>query len=262
MKHDYEERRQNRIEYAQKKAAKKKQLADTLAAHAHEMASYIPMGQPILVGHHSEKADRRYRQRISDTYGKSVQAGRQAAYYDQKAETIAGNTAISSDDPQALEKLRKKLAAIEAAQAYMKAANKCIRKNDKAGFLALPHSTEGFWTKLTTPDYMKCTGFPAYVFQNNSAEIRRVKKRIGELEALGHRKTSDEVINGIRLIENVEANRVQIVFPSIPSDAVRTRLKRHGFRWCRSECAWQRQLNPGAVRLAKELLKDVKEFAG
>lgn len=255
MKNNFEERRQNRITYAQEKAAKKQRASEQLYKHAKEMAAFIPFGQPILVGHHSEGRDRRFRNKVHDTFGKSFKAQEQAEYYSDKAESIANNRTIFSDDPDAIEKLKNKLACIEAAQAYMKAANKYIKKGDKDGFLTLPHSTEERWQKLTTPSPMNRIGFPAYAFQNNNAEMRRVKMRIKELESLAARETSEEVINGVRLRENVEANRVQLFFNSIPGEEFRKKLKANGFRWCPSEGAWQRHLSPGAVYWAKEILK-------
>jgi hypothetical protein len=102
------------------------------------MASAIPMGQPILVGHHSEKRDRNYRQKIHDKMGKSLQEQEKAEHYEQKAETIEGNTAIFSDDPSALDKLRSKLADQEANHAFMKATNKALRKMDKEAFWPSP----------------------------------------------------------------------------------------------------------------------------
>jgi len=257
MKNNFEERRQNRIAYTQEKSANKQQLSDHLYKHAKEMVSFIPFGQPILVGHHSEGADRRFRKRIHNTFGKSFEAQEQADYYEKKAETIANSQAIFSDDPQAIDKLRNKLAGIESAQAYMKATNKYIKKGDKEGFLALPFASEERWKELTTPDPMKRIGFPSYAFQNNNAEMRRIKKRIEYLESLAAKKTNEQVINGVRLLENIEANRVQLFFSSIPDEEVRKKLKANGFRWCPSEGAWQRHLNPGAVYWAKEILKNL-----
>lgn len=255
MKSNFNERWQNRIEYAREKAAKKQQQSEQLYKNAQKMASFIPFGQPILVGHHSEGRDRRFRQRIHNTFDKSFKTQETANYYSNKAETIESNRAIFSDDPQALEKLREKLSGIEAAQAYMKAANKYIRKGDKAGFLTLPHATEERWQELTTPSLMNRIGFPSYAFQNNNAEIRRVKQRIAYLESLTHQETAEQVINGVRVVENVEANRVQLFFDDIPSEEVRRKLKSNGFRWSPTIRAWQRHLNPGAGRVARELLE-------
>lgn len=72
MKHDFNERKENRINYAKVQAAKNEKESDRLYSSATDMASVIPMGQPILIGHHSEKRDRRYREKIHDTMGRSV----------------------------------------------------------------------------------------------------------------------------------------------------------------------------------------------
>jgi hypothetical protein len=60
-----------------------KAAAESSALHkrADSMASVIPLGQPILVGHHSEKRDRNYRERIFNTMGKAVAASEKADYY-------------------------------------------------------------------------------------------------------------------------------------------------------------------------------------
>ena len=63
MKSNYEERKQNRLEAYQNLAAKNESLSTSLWKQSDKMASVIPMGQPILVGHHSEKRDRNYRER-------------------------------------------------------------------------------------------------------------------------------------------------------------------------------------------------------
>jgi hypothetical protein len=51
------------------------------------MASIIPFGQPILGGHHSEKRDRNYRDKIHNTYGKAFELQDKVGYYKDKAET-------------------------------------------------------------------------------------------------------------------------------------------------------------------------------
>lgn len=255
MKHNFEERKQNRIDYAQEQAAKNDQKADQLYNTAKQMAGCIPFGQPILVGHHSEKRDRNFRNKIHNKFGQSFEAQDKAKHYEQKAETIQNSTAIFSDDPQAIEKLKGKLTSLQSAQAFMKAANKCIKKKDKEGFLKIPQATEKWWDKLNTPDSMGRVGFAGYALQNNNAEMARLKKRIGQLENLAAKETTETTINGVRLVENVEANRVQLFFTGKPADEVRKELKTSGFRWCRSEGAWQRHLNSWGVRLARELIE-------
>ncbi len=255
MKHNFEERKENRKEYAEKQAAKNKEKSEALYNQASKMASAIPFGQPILVGHHSEKRDRNYRNKIHNTFGKAFEAQDKANYYESKADSIKSNTAIFSDDPQALEKLKAKLSSLQANQEFMKAANKCIKKKDKDAFLLLPFATPELWDELNTPDYLNRVGFPSYSLQNNNSNMTRIKQRIAQMEKQLTRPTTEIQKEGVRLVQNTEANRVQLIFDSIPSEEIRKKLKGCGFRWCRSEMAWQRHLTPQAVYIAQNILE-------
>lgn len=182
-----------------------------------------------------------------------------AQYYEDKAESIENNNAIFSDDPQALDKLKEKLNALEERQAFMKAVNKCVRKKDKEAFLKIPHATEEIWQSIHTPDCFGGLGFADYKLRNNNANIVRIKKRIAQLEKLSQLQTEEITINGVRLIQNVEANRLQLVFADIPDKATREELKGNGFRWCRSEGAWQRHLTSVAVHAAKYIAQKLNK---
>lgn len=251
MKHDYEERKRKRIENAKKQADKNEKLSGELFDKAKQLSSVIPFGQPILVGHHSENSDRNYRNKIHNTFGKAFEAEDKAKYYQDKAETIESNDAISSDDPDAIKKLKEKLASLERNQLFMKTANQCLRKKDKAAFLLLDMGTEAMWEELHQPNDF---GFAHYKFSNNSAEIRRVKDRITHLEKIQALETKDIRIGDARIVINVEANRVQILFDTIPSEEMRKKLKSNGFRWSPSQGAWQRHITNYAIYIAKQLL--------
>lgn len=62
---------------------------------------------------------------------------------------------------------------------------------------------------------------------------------------------SRETNAGVTVIENVEENRIQLIFPGKPSPEIRKTLKQSGFRWAPSSGAWQRFLN-NAGRYAAE----------
>lgn len=94
MKHNFHQRKENRIDHAENMALKKEAESDQLYLRSKEMAGVIPMGQPILVGHHSESCDRNYRDKTHNTMGKSVAVSKKAAYYADKAESIKNNDAI------------------------------------------------------------------------------------------------------------------------------------------------------------------------
>ena len=258
MKHDFEERRQKRIGNAKRLAIKNEEEAKDLYNSASEMASIIPMGQPILIGHHSEMSDRNYRDKIHNKFDKSFEKSERAVYYKDKVESIEQNDAIFSDDPNALEKLDEKLKSLENSQEFMKLANKYIRKNDKEGFLKIRFATEKIWKDLTTPNLMGAIGFAHYSLNNNNANIRQVKKRIAQLKNREINKPVDKVINGIRIFENREANRLQIIFVGKPADETRKQLKANGFRWSPTEGAWQRHISNNACHSAKEIAESLK----
>lgn len=246
MKHNFHQRKENRIASAENRALKSEAESDQLYLKSREMASVIPMGQPILVGHHSEKRDRNYRAKIDSTMGRSVAASKKAAYYAEKAESIKNNDAIFSDDPEALLKLEQKLATLKGTQDFVKAANKAVRKNDREGFLKLKFATPEMWEELITPSY-RGIGFAHYVLTNNNANIKRIEKRIAALKAQESTIAVHTEINGVRIFENREANRLQLFFNGKPTPEVIKQLKSHGFRWCRSEVAWQRHISNNAI---------------
>src|SRR5690242_2661373 len=68
------------------------------------IASFIPLGQPILVGHHSEGRHRRDLERIRSKARKGWELYEKAEYYRERAAAMENNHAIFSDDPDAIEK--------------------------------------------------------------------------------------------------------------------------------------------------------------
>ena len=247
----FEEKQESKSERFHDLANKNKAQAETLYNRAHQMAECIPLGQPILVGHHSESRDRNFRDRIHNTFGKSFETQKKAEYYQEKAARADNPRAISSDDPNAPEKIREKLEGLEKMQAHMKAVNTALRKQDGEALKALG-ITDAQLKELQTPDFAGRTGFPAYELTNNNANIRRLKLRIAELETKQAEETTEtEAAPGVRIVENVELNRVQIFFPSKPADNIRDYLKHSGFHWSSYNGAWQRHRSRYASDLAK-----------
>lgn len=257
MKHDFEERRERRINNAKNRAIKNENEADRLFTRSDEMASFIPPGQPILIGHHSERGDRRYRQRMRETFRRGIECTDKAAYYTEKAESIESNDAIFSDDPEALKKLTEKLNNLKTVQEFMKAANKCIKKQDKEAFLKLEYGTAELWEQLNNTNRSYNKGYPSYRLTNNSANIRRIEQRVNQLKAQATKPVTDKVVNGVRIFENTEANRLQMIFDCKPSAEVRQLLKSHGFRWSPTEGAWQRHISRQAMYSAESIAESL-----
>ena len=111
----YEAKQAARKARFEERAAKASAESASTYKRARSMGESIPFGQPILVGHHSETRDRNFRDRIHNTYGKAFALQDKAAHYEQKAASV-GTGGISSDDPEAIEKLRAELASIEQSQ--------------------------------------------------------------------------------------------------------------------------------------------------
>lgn len=82
-----QEKAGHRVESSEHRAEKAENRSNALSEKASDMLSVIPPGQPILVGHSSEKRDRNYRERISGTFKKAYEESDKANYYKEKAKT-------------------------------------------------------------------------------------------------------------------------------------------------------------------------------
>lgn len=256
---DYHAKREARIERLQERAAKAEAESTAAFDAAHRAVAGIPMGQPILVGHHSERRHRGALDKMARNMDKGCEALKKADELKRRAAAAASNRAISSDDPDAPEKLQEKIDALKLTQERMKAVNAAHKK-----FLKDPASLD----KSDLPEGAKDTirsyksryswephPHPPYQLSNNLANIKRLERRLEDLKQATEGETAEETVGEARIVDNVEANRVQVIFPGKPSDEVRAALKQAGFRWAPSEGAWQRHRSTGALYWAREALK-------
>lgn len=254
----YEAKQAARRERLQAAARAAKQESAKLSQKAHDMASVIPMGQPILVGHHSEGRDRRYRAKIGNTFSRAVAADERAEALARKAESV-GTGGISSDDPDALAKLQDKLTRLEASQVLMKAVNAALRKHAQStsevrmAALVACGLNEAQAQVVLQPDGMARIGFADYQLRNNNAEIRRLKARLKHVAAAQSAEVKHKQFGAIEYRE--EDNRVWLVFPGKPADNLRSELRRYGFKWSPSRGAWVRQLTNSARWAAEQVIK-------
>jgi len=259
----YEIKRERRINRLERLAKLYQEQSNSLYSGARSMAEIIPFGQPILVGHHSEGRDRAYRARIQRRMERAFELSDKAKYYSRRAESAANNRAISSDDPEAVFKLAEKIEKLEKIQSTMKAVNKmirgfnletqkpeCISELVKSGLLKESHAI-----KIVEPDFCGRVGFAAYELTNNNANISRLKKRAEELTKRQAQETKEMEYGEIKVIENVEENRLQIFFPGKPSDDKRAELKSRGFRWSPTNGCWQAYLSNNAKYAVKQLIE-------
>lgn len=268
---EYEARQAARRERYAARAERLQGQAADLFEHDRREMSAIPLGQPILVGHHSEARHRNALARSQRRVRKAIELSDKADHYDRRA-NVSSN-AISSDDPDATTKLEARIATLETNQTRMKAVNAAWRKASKPS----PDNAEG-WEKVRTTlgdmtaeqanilrlgmtrDPLNRAPYPDFATTNNNANIRRLKQRLASMEREAEAEPAEDVEgNGWTLTEDTAENRVMFVFPGKPAAEVRTLLKRHGFKWSPSRMAWVRMLNaPGryAAQQVAERLSD------
>ena len=174
-----------------------------------------------------------------------------------------GMGGISADDPQAVQKLEKKLAGLEKAQETMKAVNAYYRKHktlDGCPYLSA-ESIEKMKADMASQWHIEDKPYPTWALSNNSAEIRRVKERIKSLSQQREIGYVGWEFEGGKVEANAEANRLQILFEEKPDAATREELKSNGFRWSPKAEAWQRQLTDNAYRSA-DYIKAILPLSG
>jgi len=252
MKSDFNERKQQRTQRFEELSEKARRESEAAQKTSDNLSQAFWGGQPILVGHHSEKRARKTQEKMHNAMRKSIELDKKADYYARRAESAAKNKAIFSDDPNAIEKLAEKIERLEKMQVLMREANKLVRKNDVEGLLDLGFSEKAV-NQLFRPDFCGRIGFADYQLTNNSANIRRLKQRLQDEQKKESLETTEQEINGIKIVENADENRTQIFFPGKPSEEIRSQLKRNGFRWSPNAGAWQRHISEAARYWAKKI---------
>lgn len=221
---DYEERRNKRIERYKELSKKSKERSHQYSnSNANRILQMTP-GQPILIGHHSEKKHRRLIKKVQDDIRKSIEEDEKSKFYENRVRTIEKAKVIYSDDPQAIEKLKEKLLRLE---------------NQRASIKAREHST---W-ELT----------------NIGASIRETKRRIERLERQENMEFKEVKLKDGKVTHNKEINRIQFLFDNIPDEEIRRQLKSHGFHWSKYEKAWQREFNQNCIRATNIIIKEIQD---
>lgn len=248
------ERQEERAErYRQYAENSDKRAAAAFNASNEAVAGIVP-GQPILVGHHSERAHRRAVERSNDAMGRCVRESEKAAYYRQKAEAVESNDNIYIGDDDAIERLEAKVADLTHKQDVMKAVNKIIRNKKLLRSLKIDQLILlGFSASKSEWAVDNNFQFAGYELTNNNAKINAAKKQLEKARKFADTDDRESKVGDITIEECFSENRVRIYFPAKPNEETRSQLKRHGFRWSpRNEC-WQSYINNWALRYINEL---------
>lgn len=193
----------------------------------------------------------------------AVELQGKAEHYDSKAQAAEDNTAISSDDPEALEKLKAKLQRLQDYQEHMKNINAWHRKYLKSPDALNDSGLSDEWKeqiKNFVPRYsFDKLYYPKYKLTNNNGNMATIRKRIEHLERLNARQDKTVTVGNIKIVENASENRIQIFFPFKPTEAVRSELKHGGFRWTPSIGAWQAYYSDWAIREANRIVNSISK---
>ncbi len=246
-----ERRLERRGEWAGKAQARSAAAFDS----AGKMAEAIPFGQPILIGHHSEKRDRAYRGRIHGKMDRGLAEHRKAEHHESKARglAIALERSIFDDDPDAIERLQEKIDGLEAACARALAANKAWKRGGREAVAA--EFGENLATAAAT------TMAPGYSWlkspfgnTHNRAEIRRCKLRIELIKKQRARAEQAEASGGLSLVES--HGWAVVTFAEKPDRGTLNELREAGFRWGKG--SW----HGTAAKLPERVRELVKVAAG
>lgn len=250
----YEKKQADRKSRYALKAEKLREESEQIYNHSKKKMELIPLGQPILVGHHSEGRHRNFLKRNHARLLKAVELDKKAAHYERRANLT--NHAISSDDEDAIHKIKEKLARLEKHQETMKTVNKYYAKHKK-----LPDDLTNPEREDTIAASWDKKPFPSYALSNNSAEIRRSKQRIKILERERSLQPREDIQGeGLIIQENKEDNRICIIFDQIPIESTRIILKKNGFKWSPSRKAWVRMLNNAGRYATEQVLQQLGQL--
>ena len=222
---DYAERKEARIDRLNAASEKAATQSAAEAKRSHDLVKDIPFGQPNIVG---RPALPRLREKSVNAMERAIEKDKTAAYYADKAEAAENNTAISSDDPEAVAKLEAKIERLEAERERIKAFNKEARKNgtEPAPWYALPYL---------------------------SRDIKAAKERIAKLNQIDDIPAEVIEFDGGTVEVDNDLNRVVVRHDEKPDSDVITALKSNGFHWSRAEKAWMRLKSLNAIAAAKKI---------
>lgn len=227
------ERLERKLQKRQEWAEGRKAKADAAYKAARAIVGNIPMGQPVLIGHHSEKRHRRDLERADNAMGRMVESSKMAEHHTSKAGGIADqlDSSIFSDDPDAIEQLTARIAELEADRDTRKAANKAYTKGgwDAVAAVLSPERLAKAQRGMAVCPYEKVP-FPPYSLQNLGARIRTAKKRMDEVKKEQARRSEAEAAPGGLLVKIV-GDWSRVTFAEKPERSTIDALKTAGFRW-------------------------------
>jgi uncharacterized protein DUF3560 len=224
------ERLERKLELRREWSEKAETRAQARFAGVHTICDRIPFGQPILVGHHSERHARADQRRIENGMRKGCEESALAKRHEEKADGIARqlDRSVFSDDPDAIEQIEARIAEhTKTADAYA-TINKTFRKGGIEAVKAVtsPELVEKIEREMRLAPWQKLPF--TYHLTNLRARIRSDQERIKTIRAQQQR-TEHAAESGGVLIEG--DTYVRVTFAEKPDRETLNALRAAGFRW-------------------------------
>lgn len=226
------ERLERKLEKRLEWAGKAEKRSDAAFDKVRLIADNIPLGQPILVGHHSERRARRDQERIRSGMSKAVEEQKLAQHHASRADGIerALDRSIFSDDENAIAALEARIAEHEAERARMVLVNKLYRKGDAAALAAMGLDLGKLQERVKAIGYSWVKApYEAYQMTNLGGRIQADKKRIFAIKARQGRASAAEAAGGVTIERGETWSRV--TFAEKPPRETIEALKAAGFHW-------------------------------
>ena len=185
------QRRENRLALRRDWMGKRINRADADFERSRAAVEGIEPGQPILVGHHSERKHRRAIERSHDAMRRAMDSNEMATRHGFAASALERELerSIYHDDPDAAQQLESRIAEREITRDRIKSANQGLRKLVKTNpepsndqLLALGFIADEIATIRSRQANLNRPTLDVYPFLNLvTADIARNKKRLAEI---------------------------------------------------------------------------------
>lgn len=120
-------------------AHKRHGQAQSLNRHAEELSQAFYMGQPILIGHHSERKARKTKDRMEAAQGNAIKAEKAANYWLYRAEGVEAFANYKNNPRVRANRIKTLLAELRDLQRAINRANRALE----------------IWEKLTTDEQIR-----------------------------------------------------------------------------------------------------------
>lgn len=202
------ERRERRAERRREWQASRESKLDAARSTLQSRIDGLPdNGQPVLVGHHSERAHRRALERVDNAHGKVIEHEQMMNKHAASASALEHelDRSIYSDDDDAIERLQERIDELEAERDRMKSINQWFTRNAGVPRRRVPvgapdelvakakialaqakeelELTDREWTDVLNAMQHNCIlGYPPYALSNIGGNISRQRKRLRGLQ--------------------------------------------------------------------------------